>query len=182
MAEETQPSKKAVVMRVWILLFLIGFGLRIFRATVGDAPVAAAAETGQPASPAPAPVEAAPQDNQVNDRPAPVTFVRVGWLSQCEAAPVRQLGLYTADDAPCHPHRAVSLNWLQSQLASTGVLATGEYLEDAPNPGDPTCFAAVLSGPNAAPSGWLCADARGLYRADTNGQAPAARFQLWIQG
>ena len=42
MAEETQPSKKAVVMRVWILLFLIGFGLRIFRATVGDAPVAAA--------------------------------------------------------------------------------------------------------------------------------------------
>ena len=181
MTEAKPINRKAIVMRIWILLFLIGMGLRIFQTTAGAAP-AAAAEKAQGRTTTPAPAESAAQTSQVGQDSSPVIVVRPEWLDRCDPAQT-QLGLYAPGDASCQPRRAVSLNWLQSQLASAGMLASGEYLEkNGDAEGSLACPAVVLSGPAAQPAGWLCADARGLYRADSHGQPPAARFQLWIQG
>jgi len=181
MTEATPINRKAIVMRIWILLFLIGMGLRVFQTTAGDAPVAAAAETAQSRGAASAPVEPTAPTSQVGQDSGPVVVVRPEWLDRCDPAQT-QLGLYAPGDASCQPRRTVSLNWLQSQLASAGMLAGGEYLEKNGDVNNLACPAVVLSGPAAQPAGWLCADARGLYRADSHGQPPAARFQLWIQG
>ncbi len=179
MTEATPINRKAIVLRIWILLFLIGLGLRVFQVTAGDAPVAAAAEKAQ--SREAAPVEPTSPTNQVGQASGPVV-VRPEWLDHCNPAQT-QLGLYAPGDAPCQPRRAVSLNWLQSQLASAGMLASGEYLEkNRDAEGNLTCPAVVFSGPAAQPAGWLCADARGLYRAAVTGPASQTRFQLWIQG
>jgi hypothetical protein len=173
MTDELQNNSKPALLRAGLLLFLIAFGLRIFQAAIGDAPIAAAADATRTVS-APATVMANPS------QPLPSTaiaYARVEWLTAC-GLPQPELGLYAPADAPCQPTRLVSLNWLQSQLAASGFLASSEYLEPTAQPG---CLAAILDA-NARPAGYLCADANGLYRADLNGRAPEARFQLWMQG
>ncbi len=182
MAKTPPHHIKAIVLRIWIWLFLIGLGMRIFQITLlGEAPVVRAAETALRPLVAPVLVEGTAPPNPVGNAAGLVTSVHLAWLHRCESAEA-PLGLYTPGDALCQPRRAVSLNWLQSQLVAAGALAGGEYLEGAADPNQPARLAAVLSGPTAQPVGWLWADERGLYRVDLDGQVHGARFQVWIQG
>jgi len=162
MTDDTRSQTRLAVARVGILLFLIAFGLRLLGiALTEEAPVADAAPA---ATRAPA---------------APGIFVRFEWLSQCDPAQA-QIGLYTASDAPCQPSQVASLTWLQSQLAASGLLTAGEYLEPAPAPPNPGCGIAVLNSATNQPSGHICSDVHGFYRTDVNGKNPARRAQLEV--
>ena len=160
MTDDPRSQTRLAVARIGILLFLIFFGLRLFGIAVTEqAPLADAAGN---ATPTPA---------------APRIFVRFEWLNHCAPAGA-QLGLYAASDAPCQPSRIVSLTWLQSQLAANGLLTTGEYLEPAPVAQNSACSLAVLNSATQQPTGCICSDANGLYRADASGKDSAKRVQL----
>ena len=162
MTDDTRSQTRLAVARIGILLFLVFFGLRLLSiALTEEALVAAAAGV---ATPAPA---------------APTIFVRFEWLSHC-APEQTQIGLYTASDAPCQPSQIASLTWLQSQLAASGLLTAGEYLEPAPAPRNPGCDIVILNSATNQPSGHICSDANGFYRMDINGKDLARRVQLEI--
>jgi len=166
MTDDTRFQTRCKVARLGIFLFLIGFGLRIFGAALDEETPTAAAAGIAPPTPT---------------RAGPKIFVRFEWLSRCGAAEtLAQLGLYTASDAPCQPSQAVSLAWLQSQLAVNGLLTTGEYIEPAPDAPNLPCSLRVLTTTMNQPAGWICSDANGLYRADGDGVGAARRVQLLV--
>jgi len=66
---------------------------------------------------------------RVDPAPSGLAYVRVETLTPCGDA--AQLGLYAPSDPHCQPRQTVSLTWLQSQLANTGLLAQNEYLASA---------------------------------------------------
>jgi hypothetical protein len=154
MTEYTQPQPSYAIGRIAVLVILIGLGLRFFQVAIGDAPAVRASDQR--------------------------ALWRVEWLHRCGVT-VPALGLFSATDAPCLPGKVVSLNWLQSQLALPGVLKAGDYLEWRAHPDNAACQVAVLNGSGAA-SGWLCADANGLYRLETGGHDTGARWQVWSSG
>jgi hypothetical protein len=163
-------DSRASIARAGLLIFLVIMGFMFYQAGVDQAARAATPEnrvgSAKNALLAPPPTN------------TPTTYVYAAWLSACDPT-AAQIGLYAATDATCHPSRAVALNWLQSQLTAYGVLAHGEYLERASH--TPTTCLATIYNSASAPIGYLCADARGLYRADTLGKDLGARWSVWSQ-
>lgn len=168
MGNETAIEPRRTLARNGILILLIGLGLRIiFQNHDVETPPAAAAEVFTHLS----------QTNGMATSTAPSTIlVRFEWLNHCNP-PSGGLGFYAAGDASCHPSRITSLPWLQSQLATLGLITSNEYLEQAPYPANPACSIIVLTGPGT-PTGWICSDANGLYRTDVSGQDTGSRVQL----
>lgn len=162
------PTHKPAILRVGVLLFLIAFGWRISEAATGAPPVVAAAGTAKLNRLLP----------RVDPAPSGLAYVRVETLTPCGDA--TQLGLYAPSDPHCQPSQTVSLNWLQSQLTNTGLLAQNEYLASATANAEAHCFATLYTSPSVI-TGYLCADAHGLYRAAPDGTAPQARFQIWTE-
>jgi hypothetical protein len=107
--------------------------------------------------------------------PWPLAPIRIEWFSACDPSQT-QLGLYAPTDGACSPSRTATLEWLQIELKTIGLLSASETLQRANNVEHPACSALVLGGP--APAGWLCADGYGLYRLE----APETRWQLQISG
>lgn len=155
-------ENRAPRARLLIILFLVFMGFLAYQNSASAAPSA-------PQLTAPVALSA-----------PPTTFGHVAWLSSCGITS-SQLGLYAKDDATCHPSRTVSLNWLQSQLTTYGVLASGEYLERVADPNRPACLARILSGSAATATGWLCSEGQGLYRLNATGQDTGARWLLWSE-
>ena len=174
MGDAMQAGTRLTIARSGIFIFLIGLGLRILlQANQAETPVAVAAAVGNVSA-------ASVSADQAAQASMAVTFVSLEWLSQCASTP-EQLGLYARGDAPCQPSRSASLAWLQSQLSSTGMLASGEYLAKAADPNNRACVAQILAGTMGQPAGWVCSDQNGLYRTDPAGQASGQRMRLWIQ-
>lgn len=164
--ESTLLDSRRSFAQVAMLVLLAGLVLRIMQVAFSGA---ATVET---------PLNDAPDTVKVTSQP---TFVRLEWLNQCD--PARQgLALYAVGDDPCRPGQTVSLTWLQSQLTTKGLLAATEYLDWATDSTNTACRAVVLAGPNGAPSGRVCADWRGIYRASLAGQDSGKRLQYWSDG
>jgi hypothetical protein len=162
--ESTLIDSRRNVAKIAMLVLLAGLVLRIMQVAVGEA-----------AMPAPT---YAPNTVPATTQP---TFVRLEWLSQCD--PARQgLALYTVGDDPCKPGETASLTWLQNQLIIKGLLASTEYLEWVAESTNAACRAVVLASPKGTPNSWVCADWRGLYRANLAGQDPGKRLQYWSDG
>ncbi|MBI3243097.1 MAG: hypothetical protein HYZ49_12460 [Chloroflexi bacterium] len=162
--ENTLTDSRRSLARIVMLVLLAELVLRIMQVAIRGAII-------------PLPTYA-PSTAPVTSQP---TFVRLEWLSQCD--PARQgLALYTVGNDPCRPVQIASLTWLQSQLTTKGLLASTEYLEWAADPTNTACQAVVLAGPNSAPNGRVCADWRGIYRANLAGQDFGKRLQLWSDG
>jgi len=179
MDENAGIERKRRMARAGALIFIIALGLRIYQIATGGTAVAAAAEVTA-AAPSPPPPLAADSGSGAATAGQPTTFAYVAWLNNCDPTQT-QLGLYAAGDVPCQPGRTVSLTWLQSQLTAAGMLASGEYLEQAANLTVPACFAAILTRADGLQAGWLCSDARGLYRTDASGTDLGGRWQVWSQ-
>ena len=105
----------------------------------------------------------------------PLAPIRLEWFSACDPAQT-QLGLYAPSDGACSPSRTATLEWLQTELKTIGVLSAAESLQRAINAEHPACGALVLNG--SAPARWLCADGYGLYRLES----PETRWQLQLTG
>jgi hypothetical protein len=164
MEAEALIDKRRKLGRIGVLIFLVAFGLRfLFRVNEVQTPVVIA------------------DDGRTGDSSSThINFVRLAWLTDC-APSQNLLGLYAEGDTLCHPSRTVSLGWLQSQLSAAGILASGEYLEQAVNPNNAACSARILAGMGGQVVGWVCSDESGLYRTDAEGKNVVKAGQLWIQ-
>jgi len=151
-----EPRRSFAVMA--ILIFIAGLAVRMTQAA-SDWPI--------PYQPRPTTVPPT----------QPAAFLRVEWMTPCNG--LSGVGLYGANDQPCQPGLAMPLQWLQSQMTTRGLLASGEYLEGGmTHPTNAACGAAILVGPGK-PAGWLCADWGGVYRTDASGQNQRGRLQYW---
>lgn len=167
--ETTLTDTRRSFAKLAMLVLLAGLVLRILQVALSGA-VAIVTEKINIAVPTPAVLP--------TSQP---TFVRLDWISQCDSTQ-QGLALYVVGDSACQPNQIVSLTWLQSQLATKGLLASTEYLEWVANPADAACRAAVLAGPGGAPAGLVCADWRGIYRVGADGQDAGKRLQFWSDG
>ncbi len=167
--ESTLTDTRRSFAKLAMLVLLAGLVLRILQVAVSGA-AAVVTKNINIAVPTPAVIP--------TSQP---TFVRLEWISQCDPAQ-QGLALYGVGDNPCQPSQTASLTWLQSQLATKGLLASTEYLEWVANPANAACRAAVLAGPGGAPVGSVCADWRGIYRVGMTGQDAGQRLQFWSDG
>jgi hypothetical protein len=97
-------------------------------------------------------------------------------LSDCEEA-TDDVGLYAAMDPVCRPSMTLTLAELAADSQQLGLLQAGESLQRLGQGEQPACAYVVMS--NNRVWGWLCADAYGLYRADSAGrdQGGGVRWQ-----
>ena len=106
---------------------------------------------------------------------------RLGWLGGCYP-PARAIGRYFTGDAPCRPSQTISIEQIQAALGAHGVLRPGEILRYAPEQRARalTCWGLVMD--QGQPSGWICSDEAGLYRAGMDGRLNSGRWQLSTDG